>query len=55
MRLCNGILAGEMFVSRDLFGQLVLFDATGIARRFRRPRGVLANLVFEVFSHHATK
>ena len=55
MRLGNGILAGEMFVSRDLIGQLVLFHRPSITRSLRRPRGVLANFVFEVFSHHATR
>ena len=48
MRFGNGLLAGKMFVSRDLIGQLVLFNAAGITRRLRRSGSVLANFVFEV-------
>ncbi len=48
MRLGNGLLAGEMFVGRDLIGQLVLLDAARITRRLRRPGSVLTNFVFEV-------
>ena len=48
MRFRNGFLAGEMFVSRDLVLQLVLFNTAGIAGRFGRSGGVLANFVFEV-------
>ena len=51
MRLGNGTLAGEMFVSRDLVGQLVLFHRPSIARSLRRPRSVLTNLVLKVIRH----
>lgn len=51
MRLHHGFFAGEMFVGRDLIGQLVLLNGSGIAGRLGRPRGVLANLVFETVWH----
>jgi len=53
MRLSNGILAGEMFVSRDLIGQLVLFHRSSITRSLRRPRSVLTNLILKVIRHRS--
>ena len=54
MRFGNGTLAGEMFISRNLIDQLVLFHRPSIARSLRRPFRVLANLIFEDFSHQMT-
>ena len=45
MRFRNGLLGSEMFVGRDLIGQLVLFHRSPIAGSLRRPSGVLANLI----------
>ena len=53
MRFGNGILAGEMFVRRDLIGQLVLFHRPSITRSLRRSLGVLANLVLKVIRHRS--
>ena len=47
MRFRNGLLGSQMFVGRDLIGQLVLFHRSRIAGRLRWPFGVLADLVFE--------
>ncbi|MGB7328077.1 MAG: hypothetical protein WBD31_24590 [Rubripirellula sp.] len=51
MRFGNCVLTGEMFVGRNLIGQLVLFDAASVTGRLRRPGRVLANLVLEVVRH----
>lgn len=51
MRFGNGTLASEMFISRDLICQLVLFDRSRITRRLRRPRSVLVDFVVQIVSH----
>ena len=40
----------QVFVGRDLVGQLVLFDRAGITGRLGRSLGVVANRVFEIVS-----
>lgn len=55
MRFCHGLLGREMFVGRDLLGQLVLCHRSRIAGRLSRARSILADLVFEFVGQSVTR
>ena len=44
-----------MFVGGDLFGQLMLLDASRIARSLCRPRRIFADLFIKVFGHDSIR